>query len=80
MTVLLSIALLAALAYGLRCWLSPFGACRRCHGLGYRLRTSRSGRPRRGKPCRRCRASGLRLRVGRRLTNYARGIHRDGTR
>ncbi|AEW95891.1 MULTISPECIES: hypothetical protein [Streptomycetaceae] len=78
----LAITLLLAvtLGYALLCAASPFGNCRKCRGLGYRLTYDRKGRPRRGKHCRRCDGHGIRIRVGRHLFNLAARIHHDGTR
>lgn len=66
--------------YAVVCALSPFGPCRRCDGFGFKLKTSRTGRMRRGKGCRRCRGTCRRLRLGRRLHNFARSIRQDATR
>ncbi|MFD5183282.1 hypothetical protein ACFWMQ_11785 [Streptomyces sp. NPDC058372] len=78
---LASLLAFAALAgYGLLCALSPFGTCRRCNGHGTRLRTTRTGRIRPGKPCRRCRGRGRRVRLGHRALTGARTLHRNGTR
>lgn len=76
-TVLL---LLVVIAYAGRCWISPFGDCRRCEGIGYSLKEDRHGQMKRGKPCRRCRTTGKRLRIGRRIHNTARAVHDAGTR
>ncbi|MFD6886258.1 hypothetical protein [Streptomyces sp. NPDC059957] len=81
LALLASACLLAVtLGYGVRCWLSPFGTCRKCDGVGQLLKTDRKGRPKRGKVCRRCHGHGIRVRVGRRLHNRAARIHRAGTR
>lgn len=77
-TTALVIALLAI--YSLLCWVKPFGNCRRCGGMGFRMKTDRHGKPRRGKPCRRCKATGKRLRIGRRIHNTVRAVHDAGTR
>ncbi|MFV6027099.1 hypothetical protein [Streptomyces sp. NPDC056264] len=77
-SVLLLLATLAG--YALLCAASPFGTCRKCHGLGGTVVLDRKGRPKKGKRCRRCKGHGKRLRVGRRLTNHSRAIHRAGTR
>ncbi|GGK09562.1 hypothetical protein GCM10010123_44310 [Pilimelia anulata] len=69
------IATMIATAYGLACWLLPFGTCRACRGAGARPHRL-TGRLR---PCRRCRSSGMRLRVGRAVWNHAARIHRDAT-
>ncbi|WP_173523627.1 hypothetical protein [Nonomuraea antri] len=67
--LLATIALfVSTLCYASRCYLSPFGSCRKCQG-----------KRRRGpRHCRRCDSTGLRLRVGRRLWNYVRHLHHDG--
>lgn len=72
--------LLVTLGYAVRCWLSPFGACRKCRGIGHLIKTDRKGRPKPGKLCRRCKGHGIRIRVGRHLYNRAHRIHRAGTR
>jgi hypothetical protein len=72
---LLLILLVVTVCYGLACWLWPFRACRRCHGTGQRRAPI-------GKAfglCRRCNGDRYRLRVGRRVANYLRELHRDGT-
>ncbi|MEV6109637.1 hypothetical protein AB0M28_33755 [Streptomyces sp. NPDC051940] len=74
-TTLLAITL----SYVMLCWLSPFGACGACDGLGFHLTHNRRGRPRRGKTCRRCKGRGLRIRRGRHWYNLARSTHRAGT-
>lgn len=76
----MTLALGAVLGYAALCWIKPFGNCRKCRGMGYRTKTDRHGRPKRGKPCRRCRTTGLRLRAGRRIHNYAVHVHDDGAR
>jgi hypothetical protein len=72
------------LCYIGRCVASPFGRCRACNGLGFRLitKTTITGgtKHRRGKDCRRCKATGYRLRLGRRLHNAWTRLHHDGTR
>nr|WP_055506808.1 hypothetical protein [Nonomuraea pusilla] len=75
------IAVLATLSivtirYAILCHVLPFTRCRRCGGTGRTPR--RIGRG--SRPCRRCDGTGLRLRWGRHLLNYARRLHRDGTR
>ncbi|MEW1752799.1 hypothetical protein [Streptomyces angustmyceticus] len=75
-----ALLLLAIGGYAALCALQPFGTCRTCRGLGYRLRRSRTGDFKRGKPCRRCRTHGKRLRLGRRLHRQACRLHHDGTR
>ncbi|WP_329128332.1 hypothetical protein OG727_21350 [Streptomyces caniferus] len=71
---------IAAGGYAALCALQPFGTCRTCRGIGYRVRYTHNGAPKRGKPCRRCRTHGKRLRTGRRLLNHAHRTHRNGTR
>ncbi|MCM2393069.1 hypothetical protein [Streptomyces albipurpureus] len=81
LTLLASTCLLiVTLSYSVRCWLSPFGDCRRCHGMGHKLTTDRKGKPKRGKDCRRCHATGKRIRIGRWLHNRATRTYRAGTR
>ncbi|MGW7514623.1 hypothetical protein ACWGJ2_03405 [Streptomyces sp. NPDC054796] len=70
----------ATLCYAAICAVSPFGRCRKCSGLGFQLRHSRTGKPRRGKHCRRCHGDGIRIRTGRHLYHLAARLHRDGTR
>lgn len=72
--------LLVTLGYVATCAASPFGTCRRCHGLGFALATDRRGNPKRGKRCRRCKGHGKRIRLGRHLFNLATRLHRDATR
>jgi DnaJ-class molecular chaperone len=72
--------LLVTLGYGMRCWLSPFGSCRKCNGMGHALKTDRKGRTKRGKDCRRCKGHGIRIRVGRHLWNVWTRTRRAGTR
>ena len=79
---LLAIAclLVVTLGYSGKCWLSPFGDCRKCAGMGHALNTDRKGRLKRGKDCRRCHATGKRIRVGRWIYNRAARTYRAGTR
>ncbi|MET7692077.1 hypothetical protein ABZT06_29545 [Streptomyces sp. NPDC005483] len=79
---LLAIACLltVTLGYSVKCWLSPFGDCRTCHGMGHGFKTDRKGRTKRGKDCRRCQATGKRIRVGRWIYNRAARTYRAGTR
>jgi hypothetical protein len=72
--------LFLTLGYVAVCAGSPFGACRRCNGLGFALKNDRRGKPKRGKTCRRCKGKGRRIRVGRWIYNRAAALHRDGTR
>ncbi|MFJ4981507.1 hypothetical protein ACIP6X_40385 [Streptomyces coeruleorubidus] len=72
--------LVVTLGYGFKCWLSPFGDCRKCDGMGHALNTDRKGRLKRGKDCRRCHATGKRIRVGRWIYNRAARTYRAGTR
>ncbi|KOT92087.1 hypothetical protein ADK70_16510 [Streptomyces rimosus subsp. pseudoverticillatus] len=79
--LLASVCLLAVtLGYIVKCWLSPFGNCRKCNGMGYELKTDRKGRLKRGKDCRRCHTTGKRIRVGRWIYNRAARTYRAGTR
>ncbi|MER5199571.1 hypothetical protein ACWD3J_33910 [Streptomyces sp. NPDC002755] len=66
--------------YGVRCWLQPFGPCRKCDGMGHALTYDRKGKPKRGKDCRRCHGHGIRIRVGRHLWNVWTRTRRAGTR
>ncbi|WP_406310185.1 hypothetical protein [Streptomyces sp. NBC_00623] len=75
-TLLVSVTL----SYASLCAASPFGNCRKCHGMGHAIKTDHKGRTKRGKDCRRCKATGKRIRVGRHLYNVAARLHRDGTR
>ncbi|WP_329597853.1 hypothetical protein OIE43_19735 [Streptomyces pseudovenezuelae] len=79
---LLTVACLltVTLGYSVKCWLSPFGDCRRCHGMGHALKSDRTGRLKRGRDCRRCDATGKRIRVGRWIYNRAARTYRAGTR
>lgn len=72
--------LIITLGYSITCWLSPFGDCRTCDGMGHTLKTDRKGRLKRGKDCRRCHATGKRIRVGRWIYNRAARTYRAGTR
>ncbi|OSC69693.1 hypothetical protein B5181_12125 [Streptomyces sp. 4F] len=78
---LLAITLLigVTLCYIVVCAASPFGNCRKCRGMGHKLKTDRKGRLKRGKDCRRCQATGKRIRVGRWLYNRFARIYRAGT-
>ncbi|WP_432188653.1 hypothetical protein [Streptomyces sp. Tue6028] len=80
--ILLAIAcpLVVTFGYVSVCAASPFGDCRRCHGMGHALKTDRKGRLKRGKTCRRCKGHGKRIRVGRWLYNRAAQAYRAGTR
>jgi hypothetical protein len=73
-------SLLITLSYSVKCWLSPFGDCRKCHGMGHALTVDRKGKAKRGKDCRRCQGAGKRIRVGRHLYNRAHHTYRAGTR
>ncbi|MDQ0598925.1 ribosomal protein L40E [Streptomyces canus] len=79
--ILLAITLLigVTLCYVAVCAASPFGDCRKCHGMGHKLKADRKGRPKRGKDCRRCHATGKRIRIGRWLYNRFARIYRAGT-
>ncbi|GAB2947475.1 hypothetical protein ACFMQL_09880 [Nonomuraea fastidiosa] len=68
--LLAAIALIiATFCYASRCYVSPFGPCRKCDGKG-RIPHRRGARY-----CRRCDATGLRLRLGRHVWNYVRRLH-----
>lgn len=67
---------LLTFGYAVACWVWPFGACRRCHGLGKR----RSPTGRTFRYCRRCKGTGARLRIGRRLFNLVTRLRKEGTR
>lgn len=71
--------LIVTLGYGGLCAASPFGDCRRCHGMGHAMKTDRKGRMKRGKDCHRCHATGKRIRAGRWLYNRWARIYRSGT-
>ena len=75
-SLLCPIPAIVTIGYAAVCAASPFGTCRRCHGLG-RIGAARG---RRSRPCRRCDATGIRIRLGRHLYHQAARIHRDGTR
>ncbi|QKV92300.1 hypothetical protein HUT19_11525 [Streptomyces sp. NA02950] len=79
-TLAITCLLAITLGYASLCAVSPFGDCRKCHGMGHAIKTDRKGRMKRGKDCRRCDATGKRIRAGRWLYNRAARIHRDGTR
>jgi hypothetical protein len=64
--LLASLAAPALAAYGLACWLAPFGACGRCHH--------------RDPLCRFCDGTGRRVRAGRRAWTYLTKLHQQGTR
>ncbi|MFJ4713156.1 hypothetical protein [Streptomyces sp. NPDC088785] len=72
--------LLVTFCYSVKCWLSPFGDCRQCDGMGHEIKYDRKGKAKRGKDCRRCKATGKRIRVGRHLYNVSRCTYRAGTR
>ncbi|MET7618815.1 hypothetical protein [Streptomyces sp. NPDC005408] len=75
-----ALLLTVTLCYSARCWLSPFGDCRKCDGMGHAFKTDRKGHLKRGKDCRRCHATGKRIRIGRWLYNRAARTYRAGTR
>ncbi|WML81966.1 hypothetical protein [Streptomyces sp. VNUA74] len=79
--MLLAVACLIFVTFGYvgLCAASPFGDCRKCHGMGHELTTDRKGKPKRGKDCRRCKATGKRIRTGRWLYNRWARIYRAGT-
>ncbi|MFK0104759.1 hypothetical protein [Streptomyces sp. NPDC091217] len=72
--------MLVTFGYSFKCWLSPFGDCRKCHGMGHGFKTDRKGRTKRGRDCRRCQATGKRIRAGRWIYNRAARTYRAGTR
>ncbi|MFC4034063.1 hypothetical protein ACFO3J_21665 [Streptomyces polygonati] len=72
--------IVAILCYAALCALSPVGACRKCHGFGFKVSQNRRGRIVRGRNCRRCRGYGQRVRAGRRIYNVATRLHREGNR
>ncbi|MGC0317523.1 hypothetical protein [Kitasatospora acidiphila] len=76
----LAAALLVGLGYAALCAAQPFGDCRKCKGIGFKTRTDRKGRIKRGRDCRRCHSVGKRIRVGRHLYNLAHRTWRTGTR
>ncbi|MEU8547815.1 hypothetical protein AB0C81_12585 [Streptomyces roseoverticillatus] len=67
------------LCYAVLCAAVPFGRCRKCDGLGFRLDHRRNGKPKRGKHCRRCDGHGIRIRFGRHLWNGWTRTYRQGT-
>jgi hypothetical protein len=72
--------LIVTFGYIVKCWLSPFGDCRKCDGMGHDFKTDRKGKAKRGRDCRRCDATGKRIRVGRWIYNRAARTYRAGTR
>ena len=68
------------LSYVAMCAAAPFGACRKCRGFGFEMKTDRKGQLKRGKNCRRCKATGRRIRIGRWIFNRAQRLYREGTR
>ena len=70
----LTLIAVGALIYAQQCSRTPYAACVRCHGIGYRPR-------RRGiRPCRPCRGKGVRMRWGRTVMNtYRRATHTAST-
>ena len=70
-----AIALAWLAGYAAACWWWPFAACRKCNGTG--KRKSPSGRA--FRICRRCKGSARRLRAGRRIFNWLRVLHKEGT-
>ncbi|GGQ44037.1 hypothetical protein [Couchioplanes azureus] len=69
-------ALTVTVCYALGCWIWPFKACRKCHGLG--KKRSPSGRA--FRLCRRCDGTGRRLRAGRWIYNHLARRRREGNR
>ncbi len=80
LTAAIALSLVALACYAALCAASPFGACRRCGGFGFKVRQNRRGRIVRGRACRHCRGYGQRIRVGRHLYNAVTRLHREGTR
>lgn len=72
-----AIPLIVTLCYVGLCVVSPYGNCRKCHGFGFKTKTTRRGRVKRGRDCRRCRGYGRRIRIGRWIYNRAAYIYRD---
>lgn len=73
--------LAVTLCYVAVCGVSPFGRCRKCHGFGFKLTTTRfTHRLKRGKNCRRCKGIGYRIRRGRHAYNLAARLWRDDER
>jgi DnaJ-class molecular chaperone len=70
---LAGLTLAVTIGYTLACWIWPFRACRRCHGLG--KRRSPSGRT--FRYCRSCKGSGAKLRAGRWIYNHLSSTRRD---
>ncbi|OSC69656.1 hypothetical protein B5180_26625 [Streptomyces sp. BF-3] len=66
--------LLTTAGYAVLCAVKPFAPCRKCSGIGVRIRR------RAVTLCRRCHGTRARLRIGRRLLNNSRTIHAAGTR
>lgn len=75
-SALVLVLLAVTFCYALACWIWPFRACRRCHGLG--KRRSPSGRA--FRYCRPCKGTGARLRAGRWIYNHLSHRRREGTR
>ncbi|MDJ0341377.1 hypothetical protein QMK19_15080 [Streptomyces sp. H10-C2] len=75
-----TLLILFTLGYVAVCAAQPFAACRKCRGFGFKVKTTRRGKAKRGKDCRRCHGHGARIRRGRHLWNLWRNVHRDGTR
>ncbi|MFI6995840.1 hypothetical protein [Nonomuraea wenchangensis] len=61
--------IISTLCYAAKCYVSPFGRCRKCQGKG--RFPQRQGI----RYCRRCDATGLRLRLGRHVWIYVRHLH-----
>jgi len=73
---LLTALVLVTVCYAVACWVWPFTACRRCHGLG--KRRSPSGRA--WRYCHRCKGTGARLRTARRIYHHLTHTRTEGTR
>jgi hypothetical protein len=64
--------------YAALCAAFPLGRCHRCRGFGFKVRTNRRGRVRRGRRCRRCKGAGRRIRAGRRLFDLVVRLRAEG--
>lgn len=73
---LILLALLGLALYITACVIWPFGACRKCAGLGrFRSPTGRAWRA-----CKHCRGTGARVRTGRRIWDVLRGVRDQANR
>lgn len=71
----IGLALAAALAYAVSCYVWPFTDCWLCKGNGHHRPDSNR---KLSRPCRWCKATGKRLRIGRRVANAVRDRRRAG--